>query len=98
MRLFEPKSEAFKQTHAKLYALYELGYTLVDFLAAALFVVGSVLFFREATTPIGTWMFLIGSVFFGLKPTIRLIREIHLYQLGRYQVLDQRVPRRDGEP
>jgi hypothetical protein len=26
----------------------------------------------------GTWLFLIGSIFFGLKPTIRLIHEWRL--------------------
>ncbi|WP_352950748.1 YrhK family protein [Roseibium sp. SCP14] len=48
---------------------------MVDFSAAALFVVGSILFFKESTTYAGTWLFLVGSIMFGLRPTIKLLRE-----------------------
>lgn len=49
-----------------------------DFLAGVTFVLGSVLFFSEATTYAATWMFLVGSVLFLLRPAIRLSRRIHL--------------------
>ena len=51
--LFNPENHTRSQQHKKVYAYCELAYTLVDFSAAALFVVGSVLFFNEATTNFG---------------------------------------------
>ena len=47
--------------------------------------IGSILFFNEATTYLGTWLFLIGSVLFGMRPTIKLIREIAYLRVGNYQ-------------
>lgn len=91
MRFLEPKGANVRAKHAALYAQYELAYTFVDFAAAGLFVVGSLLFFNESTANIATWMFLIGSICFGLKPAIRLVREIHLYRLGDYKALSDQV-------
>jgi hypothetical protein len=65
MKLFDPRQKHASAKHAELYAAYEPAFTAVDFAAAFLFI-------------IGTWLFLIGSIFFGLKPTIRLIREWRL--------------------
>ena len=42
---------------------YEIAFTIVDFLAASLFVIGSILFFNEPTVYAGTWLFLIGVYF-----------------------------------
>lgn len=81
MALFSPDNHSKSEDHSNAYAVTELVYTIVDFLAALLFVVGSILFFRETTTYIGTWMFLIGSIFFGLKPTIKLARELYYLRL-----------------
>ena len=61
----------------------------MDFTAAGLFVVGSALFFFASTAYVATWMFLIGSIFFGMKPTIRLMREIRFVRMGRYEALEQ---------
>lgn len=57
---------------------YETLSTANDFLAGVTFVVGSVLFFFESTTYAATWFFLVGSILFVLRPTIRLTRRIHL--------------------
>ena len=64
---------------------------LIERQAALLFVIGSILFFNEATVEFGTWLFLVGSIFFGLKPTIRLIREWHLLRLGKFDELAERA-------
>tara|TARA_A100001391_G_scaffold21380_3_gene11821 strand:+ start:6084 stop:6284 length:201 start_codon:yes stop_codon:yes gene_type:complete len=61
-----------------------MAYTINDVGAAALFVAGSILFFKESTTYAGTWMFLIGSMMFGLRPMIRLMREIKLIRMKKY--------------
>jgi hypothetical protein len=45
---------------SRRHATYELAYTFVDFLAAILFVLGSIMFFSVACTYTGTWLFLVG--------------------------------------
>ena len=39
----------------------------------------------------GTWLFLIGSICFALKPTIRLTREIHYFRIGQVDELAKRA-------
>ncbi|MEM6385874.1 MAG: YrhK family protein [Pseudomonadota bacterium] len=84
MKLFNPDNRMKSDDNKRLYALCEIAYTVVDFSAALLFVVGSFLFFSEATTYVATWLFVIGSVLFGLRPTIKLYREIAYLRLGDY--------------
>jgi len=91
MSLFDPRTKHLSDDHGRIYALYEIAFTVVDVMAALLFVVGSILFFDESTVEIGTWLFLIGSVFFGLKPTIRLLREWHMLRAGRLEDLAERA-------
>jgi uncharacterized membrane protein YgdD (TMEM256/DUF423 family) len=82
---------------ARLYAAYEIAYTGVDFTAAALFVVGSVMFFSEEWQTAGTWCFLIGSICFAAKPTLRLVREVHYARIGGVEALAERARHtRDG--
>ena len=88
--LFAPENRDKTARHRRIWALYEIAYTAVDFSAAACFVVGSVLFFRESLQTAGTWLFLIGSILFAAKPTIRLLREIKLAAIGDYEDLEQR--------
>ncbi len=90
MKMFDPRAKHVSDKHARLYATYELLFTIVDFSAAFLFIVGSILFFNEATTYAGTWLFLVGSIFFGLKPCIRLVREWRLLQAGEIETLAER--------
>lgn len=91
MSLFHPDNSRLSPEHAKVWAAYEVAHTIVDFLAAGLFVVGSILFFYPATVVLGTWLFLIGSICFGLKPTIRLAREVKFLRMGRYEKLAERL-------
>ena len=77
--LFEKDHRANADTKIRrAYAIYEIVYTLVDFGAAVLFVIGSIMFFFDAWVTFGTWLFLIGSLLFATKPTIRLVRDIRL--------------------
>ncbi len=82
MRLFAPDNRDRSPRHQRLYAVYELAFTVVDFMAAFLFVIGSVMFFRSSLENLGVWMFLVGSLCFALKPTIRLTRELHYLAIG----------------
>lgn len=87
MRLFDPDNHKRTQRTARLYAIYELIYTAVDFAAAILFIVGSILFFNEATTTTATWLFLVGSICFALRPAVHMLREIHYWRIGRVEKL-----------
>ena len=82
MKLFHRDRRTDSEAHRRLYARFEIAYTIVDFLAAVMFIVGSVMFFYDSWQTVGTWLFLIGSFFFAAKPTLRLFREIQLYRLG----------------
>ncbi|MGZ9809357.1 YrhK family protein [Pseudoroseicyclus sp. H15] len=82
MPLFHPDRRQQNEASKRLWARYEIVYTFVDFSAALCFIVGSVMFFYSSWTTMGTWFFLIGSILFGAKPTIRLVREIKLYRMG----------------
>lgn len=53
-----------------------------DFLIALWFVLGSIFFFWESTTTLATWMFLIGSIQFLMRPAIRLTRLFHIRRVG----------------
>ena len=82
MTLFAPENRELTPRHARIWAAWEIVYTIVDFAAAFLFIVGSVFFFYASLTYWGTWMFLVGSVCFALKPTIRLVRELQYLAMG----------------
>ena len=49
MSLFEPENRNKSARHKRIYAMYELWYTIVDFIAATSFLVGSFLFFSKST-------------------------------------------------
>jgi hypothetical protein len=60
---------------------YETLSIVNDVLIGIWFTVGSVLFFWDATTTVGVWLFLIGSVELLVRPGIRLTRQVHLQRL-----------------
>ncbi len=84
MKLFHPDARYRSEAHQRLYAYTEFAYTLVDVAAAVMFIGGSILFFDSATVELATWLFLIGSIFFALRPSIRLWREIRYLRMGDY--------------
>lgn len=96
LTLFDPRDQKITPQQARRYALFEVGHTLVDFAAAFLFVIGSALFFFESTIIPGTWCFLIGSLFFAAKPSIRLAREIWLAKLKNIDRLAEQAPEGPG--
>lgn len=69
------------EKHGQVYDRYQTLYDSVDALAAIAFIIGSGLFFSESTKMAGTWLFLIGSVFFAVRPLIHLIRDMHMARL-----------------
>jgi hypothetical protein len=96
MRIFDPRDRQITPQQARRYAAFEVLHTIVDFLAAFLFIVGSVLFFSEHTKMAGTVCFLLGSVFFATKPTIRLVREFWLARLHKVDRLAREAPEGSG--
>lgn len=69
--------------HREVYVTYGTVYDCVDALAAILFIIGSVLFFGEATQTAGTWLFLIGSICFAIRPALHVVRDVHMRRLPK---------------
>lgn len=69
------------ERHGSVYQRYEKLYDVIDALAAIAFIIGSALFFSEATQMPATWLFLIGSTFFAVRPLVHLLRDFHLARL-----------------
>ena len=91
MKLFQHAQRQRSKASRDLYARFELLYTFVDFSAALCFLVGSTLFFRESLMTPATWLFVVGSLLFAAKPTLRLLREVRLYRMGDYADLAERL-------
>ena len=81
MRPFDARLRRATPSHEELVRRYELFRTVVEFLAAVTFIIGSVFFFYDSLLFAGTWLFLVGSVLFAVRPTIRLALELHLASL-----------------
>ncbi|AJY45164.1 YrhK family protein [Martelella endophytica] len=82
MKLFSTERANQSPRHRRIYAIYELFHTSADLAAAVLFIIGSALFFFDSLTYAGTWCFLVGSIFFAVKPGLRFARELHFYLIG----------------
>ena len=91
MGLFDHRNRERNADTRRIYAAYEIAHTVVDFMAAICFLVGSVLFLWAAFEPEAVWLFILGSVLFCVKPTLRLGREIHLWRIGRTDTLAERA-------
>ena len=93
MQLFRHRNREKTAETRRVYAMFELVYTLVDFGAAFCFLVGSVLFFWKAYETPAVWFFTVGSLLFFAKPSIRLAREVKLLSMGDYETLAERIER-----
>ncbi|MBG7586766.1 MULTISPECIES: YrhK family protein [Rothia] len=62
--------------------LYETLSIVNDVLIGLIFLIGSFLFFSDATMVAGTWLFVAGSVLMLVRPCIRLTRRIHLQRIN----------------
>ena len=91
MRLFTHEARQRSADTRRVYAAYEIAHTVADFAAAISFLIGSVLFFWPAYETAAIWLFVIGSVFFCLKPSLRLAREVQLWRMGKIDQLAQRA-------
>lgn len=91
MRIFEQDHRNRGKTQRKIYAIFEIIYTCVDFGAALTFIIGSFMFLSSAWERTGTWFFIVGSFMFAAKPTIRLVREIRLARIGDVEDLAEEL-------
>jgi hypothetical protein len=81
MKLLDPALKDLSPRHLEVYWRYQVVRTAVDFGAALCFVIGSVFFFYASMTRAADWLFLVGSLLFAVKPTIDLVRSVHLRRL-----------------
>lgn len=72
----------FGRTELVLRQRYEVISIVNDILIGVWFLVGSFLFFRDSTVTFGTWLFVVGSAQLLIRPSIRLIRRVHLSRVG----------------
>ena len=90
MRVFDPETRNLSDAHKRVYAYFELLYTLVDVLAAGMFIIGSILFLFPAWVTFATYLFILGSCFFALRPVLRLLRELKFLKMGEIDILAKR--------
>ncbi|SMC80685.1 YrhK family protein [Primorskyibacter flagellatus] len=91
MQLFRHSNRTRNAKTQRVYAAYELAYTLVDFAAAISFTIGSVLFLWDSMKAPAIWLFIIGSFCFLCKPSLRLMRELKLWRMGKVDQLAKRA-------
>ncbi len=82
MKLLHPLLNDLSPRHVEIYWRYQVVRTAVDFGAALCFVCGSVFFFYMSLSTAADWLFLVGSILFAVKPTIDMIRSVHLRRLA----------------
>ena len=73
----EPAYDTARDRLQRLRDIYALLHLIADFIAGLTFTIGSVLFFWPSTEQPGVWLFLIGSLLFAAKPTLRLLHGLH---------------------
>ncbi|PZX19581.1 YrhK-like protein [Palleronia aestuarii] len=88
--LFRHENRQKSERSKRFYARVELAYTFIDFSAAILFLAGSVMFFWSSLETPAIWCFVIGSVAFAVKPTLRLFRELKLEAMNDEEALSAR--------
>lgn len=82
MSQFNPANAQKSEKHENLYQAYGYLYNAVDLIAGLCFAAGSVCFFFEGVVKTaGVWLFVVGSVLFVTRPSIKLAREAHLASL-----------------
>jgi hypothetical protein len=62
---------------------YEVASIINDFFIAIWFLAGSIIFLYPSLEKIAAWLFIIGSVQFLARPTIRLIAHLHLRRVPK---------------
>lgn len=97
MRLLDPVLNDLTPRHLEIFWRYQVVRTGVDFGAATCFVIGSAFFFYEAMSLPADWLFLIGSVLFAVKPTIDMVRSVHLARMPANGT-DRSAPPRSRTP
>lgn len=90
MTLFSHENRERSAESRRVFAAFEIAHTIVDFIAAFCFLIGSVLFFWAAWETVAIWFFVVGSACFALKPTLRLVRELKLAAMGDTKDLAER--------
>jgi uncharacterized membrane protein YgdD (TMEM256/DUF423 family) len=91
MKLFNTRNRERNEDTRRTYAQYEIAHTIADFIAATSFLIGSILFLWNDFETQAIWFFIIGSVFFCIKPTLRLAREVQLWRMGNLDSLSRRL-------
>jgi hypothetical protein len=93
MRLFQRDHHKLGPDAVRLHAAFEIVLTISDFLAAVLFVIGSVMFLSDDWERAGTYLFIVGSLLFAVSPALKVWREVKLARMGDLETLAKREER-----
>lgn len=80
----------FGHYELKISKIYQLLYQINDIIIGLIFLIGSFLFFSEATTYYGIWLFVAGSVLMLVRPFISIIHHIHISRVYKQRALAER--------
>ncbi|HET7369335.1 MAG TPA: YrhK family protein [Gammaproteobacteria bacterium] len=81
----DPLTVTFGNEELVIRRRYEILGILNDFSIAIWFTIGSIFFLFPETGKIAAWLFVIGSLQFLARPTIRLIAHFHLRRIPESQ-------------
>lgn len=70
--------------------IYQLMYQINDIVIGLIFLIGSFLFFSEATTYYGTWLFVAGSILMLIRPFIAITHHFHLSKVYKQKEMKNR--------
>ncbi|MCL2582047.1 MAG: YrhK family protein [Streptosporangiales bacterium] len=97
MRILDPTLHTLSPRHLEVFWRYQLVRTGVDFGAACCFVVGSICFFYASLDIPAAWLFLIGSILFAVKPSIDMVRSLHLRRLPASEAAEEITEEAESE-
>lgn len=74
--------EAF-EAEKKIHERFEWLHIANDYISAILFLVGSIMFLKDAWHIAATWLFIIGSVFFLFAPILRTLNKRYVKRIRK---------------
>ncbi|WP_255437482.1 YrhK family protein [Thalassobacillus sp. CUG 92003] len=78
--------------HSNFYKhIYHVLYTINDFLLGLWFFIGSIFFYFDSLKTWGVTLFVLASLQFVIKPTIRLVHEFHAKNHYRNEYDEQQI-------
>ncbi|GEN86188.1 YrhK family protein [Oceanobacillus sojae] len=72
-----------ERVELKVTSIYKLLYQINDVILGLVFLMGSIMFFKDSTMFAGTVLFVIGSIQMLIRPVISIVHDFHLSVRGK---------------